>query len=55
MKRKLIELLIKWWMPKYRLARIRGPYRMKMKKATPEQVEEGKELVGKLADPAERR
>ncbi len=27
MKRKLIELLIKWWMPKYHLARTRGPYR----------------------------
>jgi hypothetical protein len=55
MKRKLIELLIRLWMPGWKLARIRGPYRMKMKQITPEQIEQGKELVRKLADPAERR
>ncbi len=43
-ERRIIELLIKWWMPQkdgkplWKLARIRGPYRMK--RATPEQVEE---------------
>lgn len=30
MKRKLIELLIRLWMPKYKLARIRGPYRKRV-------------------------
>ncbi len=48
MKRKFIELLIRLWMPTYHLARTRGPY--KMKKLKPEQVEQGKELVRKLAD-----
>ena len=39
MKRKIIELLIRWWMPKYRLAKIRGPYRKKMKQVSPEEIE----------------
>jgi hypothetical protein len=30
--------------PKYHLARTRKPYRMKMKQATPEQLEEGKDI-----------
>ena len=83
-KQKIIEWLIKRWMPQkdgksqYRLSRIRGPYRkacrpetcagqcqgmsecaeinfpdkekydIRMKQATPEQVEEEKELIKNL-------
>jgi hypothetical protein len=51
-KHRIIEWLIRKWMPQkdgkslWKLARIRGPY--KMKKASPEQIEQGKELVKKL-------
>lgn len=43
MKRKIIELLIRWWMPKYRLAKRRGPYKKKSKEGY---VHDGYALTG---------
>ncbi len=30
MKKRIIEFLIKHWLPKYRLVKIRGPYRKRV-------------------------
>jgi hypothetical protein len=40
MKKRIIEWLIKLWLPKYKLARIRGPYRKK-----PEILHMGKDFI----------